>query len=111
MSWQTPPRLQGNYVPGVVAEFSAQNAQLDGHSPTYGKGTSGDWEYFGITGSEGNLLSMTSAAAKDTYYVNVTASGSSIFGNSNSWHTVKITVMDDTIFPDPHPDHRRGHAH
>ena len=90
-----------NYVPGVVAEFSAQNAQLDGHSPTYGKGTSGDWEYFGITGSEGNLLSMTSAAAKDTYYVNVTASGSSIFGNSNSWHTVKITVMDDTISPIP----------
>ena len=90
-----------NYVPGVVAEFSAQNAQLDGHSPTYGKGTGGDWEYFEITGSEGNLLSVTSAAAKDTYYVNVTASGSSIFGNSNSWHTVKITVIDDAISPIP----------
>ena len=88
-------------VPGVVAELSAQNARLDGHSPTYGKGTGSDWEYFEITGDDGNLLNMTSVDTKGTYYVNVTASSPNIFGNDNSWHTVKITVIGDTGPPVP----------
>ena len=88
-------------VPGVVAELSAQNARLDGHSPTYGKGTGSDWEYFEITGDDDNLLNMTSADTKGTYYVNVTASSPNIFGNDNSWHTVKITVIGDTGPPVP----------
>ncbi len=76
-------------VPGVVAEFSAQNAKLGAHSPTYGNGTGGDWTYFEIAG---NLLNMTSTATKGTYRVNVTASGQDVFESGNNWRVLKITL-------------------
>ncbi len=85
--------IERNSVPSVVAEITAQNTQLDGHDPTYGKGAGGDWDYFDITGDDGNLLRMTSAGSKGTYHVNVTASGPSVFSNGNNWHTVVVTVL------------------
>ena len=76
-------------VPGVVAELSAQNAKLGAHSPAYGNGTGGDWAYFEIAG---NLLNMTSAATKDMYRVNVTASGPDVFESGNNWRVLEITL-------------------
>ena len=85
-------------VPGVVAEISAQNSHLDGHAPTYGIGKSVDSALFEIVG--GNQLNMTSADAKSSYTVNVTASGPSVFESGNNWKTVTITVTD-TVPPVP----------
>ena len=77
-------------VPGVVAEISAQNSHLDGHTPTYGIDAGGNFTLFEIAG--GNHLNMTSVDTKSSYMVNVTASGSNVFENDNNWHVLNITV-------------------
>ena len=86
-------------VPGVVAEISAQNSKLDEHNPTYGIGDGIYKDLFEIVG--GNQLNMTSAVAKSSYTVNVTASGSNVFENDNNWKIVTITVTEDTVPPVP----------
>ena len=86
-------------VPGVVAEISAQNSKLGEHNPTYGIGDGIDEDFFEIVG--GNQLNMTSAEAKSSYTVNVTASGSNVFENDNNWKIVTITVTEDTVPPEP----------
>ena len=78
----------------MVAEISAQNARLDGHTPTYGIGDGIDKDFFEIVGS--NQLNMTSAGAKSSYTVNVTASGAGVFENGNNWHMLEIMVTDQT---------------
>ena len=77
-------------VPGVVAEISAQNSHLDGHTPTYDIVAGGNFTLFEIAG--GNHLNMTSVDTKSSYMVNVTASGSNVFENDNNWHVLNITV-------------------
>ena len=77
-------------VPGVVAEISAQNSELDGHTPTYDIGDGIDKDFFKIVG--GNQLNMTSAEAKSSYTVNVTAFGGSVFENDNNWRAFEVTV-------------------
>ena len=77
-------------VPGVVAEISAQNSHLDGHTPTYGIDAGGNFTLFEIAG--GNHLNMTSVDTKSSYMVNVTASGSNVFENDNNWHVLNITL-------------------
>ena len=77
-------------VPGVVAEISAQNTRLDGHTPTYDIVAGGNFTLFEIAG--GNHLNMTSVDTKSSYMVNVTASGSNVFENDNNWRVLNITV-------------------
>ena len=84
-------------VPGVVGRISAQNSYLDGQSPEYGIGTGGDSRLFGIV--NGNSLNMISVEAKSAYEVNVTASGTGIFGDGNNWHMLNVTVPDQDILP------------
>ena len=84
-------------VPGVVAEISAQNSELDRHTPTYDIGDGIDKDLFEIVG--GNQLNMTSAVAKSSYTVNVTASGTNVFENDNNWHVLEITVTDSANMP------------
>ena len=84
-------------VPGVVAEISAQNSELDGHTPTYDIGDGIDKDLFEIVG--GNQLNMTSAKAKSSYTVNVTASDGSVFENDNNWHVLEITVTGSANMP------------
>ena len=82
-------------VPGVVAEISAQNSKLDGHTPTYGIGDGIDKDFFKIVGD--NQLNMTSAVAKSSYTVNVTAPGGD-FG-TNNWRMLEITVTGSANMP------------
>ena len=84
-------------VPGVVGRISAQNSYLDDQSPEYGIGTGGDSHLFGIV--NGNGLNMISVEAKSAYEVNVTASGTGIFGDGNNWHMLNVTVPDQDILP------------
>ena len=84
-------------VPGVVAEISAQNSELDGHTPTYDIGDGIDKDLFEIVG--GNQLNMTSADTKSSYTVNVTASDGSVFENDNNWHVLEITVTGSANMP------------
>ena len=84
-------------VPGVVAEISAQNSELDGHTPTYGIGGSADSAFFEIVG--GNQLNMTSADTKSSYTVNVTASDGSVFENDNNWREFEVTVTGQANTP------------
>ena len=84
-------------VPGVVAEISAQNSELDGHTPTYGIGGSVDSAFFEIVG--GNQLNMTSADTKSSYTVNVTASDGSVFENDNNWREFEVTVTGQANTP------------
>ena len=84
-------------VPGVVAEISAQNSELDGHIPTYGIGDGIGKDLFEIVG--GNQLNMTSAEAKSSYMVNVTASGGSVFESGNHWREFEVTVTGQANTP------------
>ena len=78
-------------VPGVIGSVSAKNSPLGNHNLTYGIGSGADSRYFGIV--NGNQLNMTSAGAKYSYAVNVTASGNDVFENGNNWHVFEITVI------------------
>ena len=82
-----------NDVPGVVAELSAQNAQLDGHNPTYGISSDNDYAFFEIV--NGNKINMTSVGTKSSYMVNVTASGSNVFEDGNNWRMLVVRVTGD----------------
>ena len=77
-------------VPGTVGSISAQNSVLDGHSPTYGIGESDDKDLFEIV--NGNELNMTSVGTESAYEVNVTASGTNVFEDGNSWRMLDVTV-------------------
>ena len=77
-------------VPGIVGSIAAQNSVLDGHGPMYGIGAGGDQSRFAI--ASGNLLNMTSAAAKSAYAVNITATGGSVFEDGNNWKEVDVSV-------------------
>ena len=87
-----------------VTTISAQNSQLDGHTPNYGIGD--DSPLFNMTGS---TLSFKSAPTSNGIYpANVTASGEDVFANGNNWHLLEIEVtgqMTDTT--DPVHNHRR----
>ena len=96
-----PTSIARTDVPGVVAEISAQNARLDGHTPTYGIGDGIDKDFFEIVGS--NQLNMTSAGAKSSYTVNVTASGTNVFENGNNWRLLEIRVTGQTTDTTPPP--------
>ena len=76
-------------VPGVVGSISAQNTDLDGHSPVYNV-TGSDSTRFAIV--NGNQLNMTSVDTKSDYTVNVTASGGSVFEDGNNWRILDVTV-------------------
>ncbi len=78
-------------VPGVVGTISAQNAFLDGQSPTYTIVPGGDSHRFAIT--DGNQLSMVSAAAdQTTYTVAIAATGGSVFEDGNNRQDVQVTL-------------------
>ena len=70
-------------VPRVVAEISAQNDYLNGHTLTYGISRDNDYAFFEIV--NGNKINMTSVGTKSSYMVNVTASGSNVFESGNNW--------------------------
>ena len=76
-----------------VTTISAQNAFLDGHSPSYGIGN--DSNLFNITGS--NTLMFKSTPLAGTYNVTVTASGAAIFEDGNNWRLLEIKVTDQII--------------
>ena len=76
-----------------MGNIFAQNPFLDGHDPTYGTGTGGDSDRFEI--SDGNRINMTSVdSGKDSYAVNVTASGGTVFEDGNNWRILTVTVVD-----------------
>ena len=86
-------------VPGVVGSISAQNKDLDGHSPVYNV-TGSDSTRFAIV--NGNQLNMTSVDdTKSDYTVNVTASGGSVFEDGNNWRLLKIDVTGQTTDTTP----------
>ena len=72
-----------------VTTMSAQNSILDGHSPTYDIGSGGESALFNMTG---NVLKFKDTPSVVNHTVNVTASGSDIFGDKNSWRMLEITV-------------------
>ena len=77
-------------IPGIVGEISAQNTYLDDHNPVYEIGSGGDSNRFEIV--NGNMLNMTSAAAKSAYRVTVTASDGTVFEDGNNSHTLNVEV-------------------
>ena len=78
-------------IPGIVGTISAQNSALGNHSPTYAiVNGSGDASKFSIAST--NMLNMTSADTKPDYTVNVTATGTDVFGSGNNWRALNITV-------------------
>ena len=78
-------------IPGVVGTISAQNAFLDGQNPTYRIEPGGDSDRFTIT--DGNQLSMVSAAADRTAYtVTIAAAGDSVFEDGNNRRTIQVTL-------------------
>ena len=81
--------IAGPDIPGVVGSISAQNGFLENHNATYDIGTGGYSALFEINGTE---LSMTSAGARSSYGVNVTASGSAVFEEGNNWRMLDVTV-------------------
>ena len=83
-------------IPGIVGEISAQNSYLEGHNPVYEIGSGGDSGRFEIV--NGNMLNMTSAAAKSAYMVTVTVTGR-VFGTDNS-HVLDVDV---TVGPNTPP--------
>ena len=95
-SWYVVPDstlIVRSKAPGVVGNIFAQNPFLDGHDPTYGIGAGGDSDRFEI--SDGNKLNMTSVDSdQDSYTVNVTASGGTVFEDGNNWHIFTVTVVD-----------------
>ena len=83
-----------------VTTISAQNPVLDGHSPEYGIGSGGDPDLFNMAGS---TLMFEAAPSVGRHPVNVTASGSGVFGDGNSWRMLEIAVAGtdtDTTPPD-----------
>ena len=82
--------IAGPDIPGVVGLISAQNGFLENHNATYGIGTGGYSELFEIV--NGNQLNMTSAGARSSYGVNVTASGPAVFEDGNNWRMLDVTV-------------------
>ena len=82
--------IAGPDIPGVVGSISAQNGFLENHNATYGIGTGGYSELFEIV--NGNQLNMTSAGARSSYGVNVTASGPAVFEDGNNWRMLDVTV-------------------
>ena len=80
-------------VPGVVGAISTQNAYLNGQNPTYAIVPGGDSDRFEIT--DGNQLSMVSAAAdRTTYTVTIAATGGSVFGDGNNRQDIQVTLGD-----------------
>ena len=75
-------------TPGTVGRISAQNPYLDRQNPTYGIGTGGDSNYFGLNRS--NLV-MKEVPTRDSYTVTITASSTGDFGTGNS-RTLTIDV-------------------
>lgn len=79
-------------VPGMVETISAQNSFLDGQNPAYLIESGGDSHRFVIT--DGNLLSMVSAAADQTIYeVTISATGDSVFEDGNNRRTIQVTLV------------------
>ena len=72
-----------------VTTVSAQNSVLDGHSPEYGIGSGGESALFNMTG---DALMFKDAPPVGRHPVNVTASGSGVFGDGNSWRMLEIAV-------------------
>ena len=72
-----------------VTTISAQNRILDGHSPEYGIGSGDGPDLFNMTGS---TLMFEAAPSVGRHPVNVTASGSGVFGDGNSWRMLEIAV-------------------
>ena len=84
-----------SHVPGIVGEISAQNTVLKNHNPTYNIGESIDKDYFEIVNNSLNMTSMD--AGKNSYIVNITATGSDVFENGNNWRLFTI-IVDSTSF-------------
>ena len=91
--------IAGQDVPGVVGLILAQNGFLENHNATYDIGTGGYSALFEIV--NGNELSMTSAGARSSYGVNVTASGLNVFENGNNWRMLDVTVTSRYDPPAP----------
>ena len=79
-----------------VTAMSAQNAVLDGHSPTYGIGTGGNSTLFEVSGS---TLKFKGAPEAGQYEANVTASGSDVFEDGNNWKVLEVTVTGESNSP------------
>ena len=77
-----------------VTTISAQNAFLDDddddHFPSYAIGSGGNSTLFYII--DFNTLKFKSAQSAGIYNVNVTVSGSDVFGNDNTWRLLEIEV-------------------
>ena len=78
----------------VVTAIAAQNSVLDGHSPSYGIGTGGNFDLFDMIG---NNLVFKSAPIAGNYTVTVTAPGG-IFGTNNH-RVLDITVTGEDHHP------------
>ena len=80
-------------IPGMVGTIHALNPFLDGHNPTYVIEPGGDSDRFEIT--DGNRLSMVSAAAdQTTYTVTITVTGDSVFEDGNNWQDIQVTLTE-----------------
>ena len=74
-------------IPDAVGTISAANPFLDGQNPTYRIEQGGDSDRFAII--DGNQLIMVSADAdRETYTVTISATGDSIFGDSDNRWTI-----------------------
>ena len=90
-----------------VTTISAQNRILDGHSPEYGIGSGDGPDLFNMAGS---TLMFEAAPSVGRHPVNVTASGSGVFGDGNSWRMLEIAVAGTGTDATParhHPSRRR----
>ena len=82
-------------VPGVVGPVYVQNPYLDGQNPAYRIEPGGDLDRFTIT--DGNLLSMVSAAADRTTYVvtiAISAAGDTVFEDGNNRRMIEVALVD-----------------
>ena len=73
----------------AVTTVSAQNSVLDGHSFMYGIGSGGDYDLFVM---DENVLKFKDTPPVGNHTVNVTASGSLVFGGGGNWRELEITV-------------------
>ncbi len=84
-----------------VTDITAQNAFLDGQTPTYGIGAGGDPELFEIIPGS-STLAFKAAPGNGAHTVTVTATGDNVFEDGNNRRMVRVTVSGASDAPPAH---------
>ena len=81
----------------VIGSILAQNTELDGQNPTYGKGTGGNSDLFVVNSASKTLeLDLDEDHYAGTYLVNITSTGE--YGTGNH-RMVNVTVIESNENP------------